>query len=403
MTLLLPRVAAECPGKKQWYTCSKNNFRGCCSVDPCSSGICPDSDNTVQTTLSTLSTAKATVPSDRAPATGATSPIAGITTLPPTSSQGSITSSIASRSTAQTIVSSTDTPAAGSGDNHGALIGGVVGGILALLLLIALILLMVYRSRRKRGKQFTLLRWGPSAEKIGKGASTTGRDIGPAPRDISLDVPKSKPTSSRPAYIPQLLLPGPISSSTPPSNRPPSRAPNPYNLRIPSVRSSLTTHPSTPPSPGYSTPSIPSVSSLRPAPLNPHRADITPELSDTGFYRQRAELAAYSQSELINVPPERRRMPPRPDQDQDQDQDAGDGDGNGTQAHQPARPSIITPDGVVLCANFDRRLPRDDPYPRDRGAGDGQVLSFVNYPSRDSILPAYREEWRKSYESGKGV
>lgn len=31
-----------CPGTKQFYTCSVKSFKGCCSVDPCNLGVCPD-------------------------------------------------------------------------------------------------------------------------------------------------------------------------------------------------------------------------------------------------------------------------------------------------------------------------------------------------------------------------
>jgi hypothetical protein len=120
-------------------------------------------------------------------------------------------------------------------------------------------------------------------------------------------------------------------------------------------------------------------------PPAPDRADTTPELFDTGFYRQRAELAAYSQSELINIPPERRQANSNPDTDQ---------------PPQPQLPSIITPEGVILGANFDYRVPGDDPYP---GSGEGisHVLSFMQF--EEGGRRERREEWRKSFESRTGV
>lgn len=40
--LVLARQSNTCTGKKQWYVCTKRNFQGCCTTDPCTSGVCPD-------------------------------------------------------------------------------------------------------------------------------------------------------------------------------------------------------------------------------------------------------------------------------------------------------------------------------------------------------------------------
>ena len=42
--LLFPRqLAGTCTdSSKQWYVCTTGNFRGCCSSDPCTAGVCPD-------------------------------------------------------------------------------------------------------------------------------------------------------------------------------------------------------------------------------------------------------------------------------------------------------------------------------------------------------------------------
>jgi len=37
-----PIPYTECPSGYQWYTCAKNDFAGCCSVDPCDLDACPD-------------------------------------------------------------------------------------------------------------------------------------------------------------------------------------------------------------------------------------------------------------------------------------------------------------------------------------------------------------------------
>ncbi|KAJ5555306.1 hypothetical protein N7461_003776 [Penicillium sp. DV-2018c] len=45
MESLFPRAYHECPAGKQWYVCTAGDFQGCCSTDPCTSGVCPDSDH----------------------------------------------------------------------------------------------------------------------------------------------------------------------------------------------------------------------------------------------------------------------------------------------------------------------------------------------------------------------
>lgn len=82
--------------------------------------------------------------------------------------------------------------------------------------------------------------------------------------------------------------------------------------------------------------------------------ETTPELGDTGFYRQRAELAAYSQSELINIPHERRRpiSIPNPVADSLSPKPSSSSPEN---PHKPSGGTkIITSDGVLLSANFER-------------------------------------------------
>lgn len=74
----------------------------------------------------------------------------------------------------------------------------------------------------------------------------------------------------------------------------------------------------------------------------------TPELGDTGFYRPRIELATHPQSELINIPPGQRTRRhyhnPRPSPNHGH----GHGQGGAQSKH------IVTPDGAILAANFER-------------------------------------------------
>ena len=39
----------SCSTGTNWYVCSKNGFRGCCSVDPCDLSACPDNSATSST------------------------------------------------------------------------------------------------------------------------------------------------------------------------------------------------------------------------------------------------------------------------------------------------------------------------------------------------------------------
>ncbi|GIJ87419.1 hypothetical protein Asppvi_006325 [Aspergillus pseudoviridinutans] len=397
MTLHLARQANTCTGSKQWYVCSKGNFHGCCSVDPCNTGVCPDQDG--QTTLSIATTATT---SKAASTTTASSPTTAITTAPSTSSQGDIPGIIPTRTVTQAVApaTGTDTAGASSGHDHGALIGGVVGGVLALILLSGLFFLL-YRSRKKRGKRFVLLRWrvprGDNHENASTVASSRGLGAGNEGRLLdapasncntranpvvnqALPVPASEPTSTTSKTISQASTHANASTS---KTSAPAETTHHSSMSSVPLASSTTNHPS----PDLNL-NISTSTSTSPQPPAPDRADTTPELSDTGFYRQRAELAAYSQSELINIPPERRQLQIPPAQHTNPDPD---------QPPQPQLPSIITPDGVILDANFDYRVPRDDPYP---GSGErlGHVLSFMHFEEEGR-----REEWRKSFESGTGV
>lgn len=166
----------SCPGNKQWYACTKGNFHGCCSSDPCNSGICPDdSQGTDQpgsrsNPVTSLTSAPTT---NSPPTTTATKPTtspktgSGASASPPTtvmSSSSSLPSAetlTAAPETASTTGSNSGGSSASSDSSvHGGLIGGVVAGsVAAFLLVVGIILLVCYRSRKKRGKGFTLLGW----------------------------------------------------------------------------------------------------------------------------------------------------------------------------------------------------------------------------------------------------
>lgn len=116
------------------------------------------------------------------------------------------------------------------------------------------------------------------------------------------------------------------------------------------------------------------------------KPETTPELGDTGFYRQRAELATYSQSELINIPPERRHphftaSSPSPTSLPNSNSNSPPQ----TTRTSRSRTKIITPDGVLLSANFER-LPGCEDYATSFAQHfDGLGIQLVE----EEILPAY--------------
>lgn len=94
----------------------------------------------------------------------------------------------------------------------------------------------------------------------------------------------------------------------------------------------------------------------------------TPELGDTGFYRPRIELATHPQSELINVPPGQRTRrhyhSPRPGPSPRPSPNHGHGQGGVQPKH------IVTPDGAILAANFER----------SSSGARGHATSFAEVP-----------------------
>lgn len=123
--LLSPRQAPNtCYGGKQWYVCSAGNFHGCCSSDPCSTGICADDDEST-TSISSIPTGTTPSPTSAEVSPAAFSTSDGVTGNPTTSPT----------STAVTTPIST-----GAESPHkGVLIGGIVGAISGLILMAALI------------------------------------------------------------------------------------------------------------------------------------------------------------------------------------------------------------------------------------------------------------------------
>lgn len=121
--------------------------------------------------------------------------------------------------------------------------------------------------------------------------------------------------------------------------------------------------------------------------------ETTSELGDTGFYRQRAELATFSQSELINIPHERRHPAPTPtiiptsSSSHSYPTLSSSSPFSSNDNHHKLRGTkIITPDGVLLSANFERFPGCDDYATSFAQCFDGLGIQLVE----EEVLPSYR-------------
>ncbi|RWQ96313.1 hypothetical protein C8Q69DRAFT_498000 [Paecilomyces variotii] len=63
MKIYFPRQANTCQAPLQFYRCSKGDFVGCCTADPCDTGVCPDGDGPKTTADTTTAAAATSLPS----------------------------------------------------------------------------------------------------------------------------------------------------------------------------------------------------------------------------------------------------------------------------------------------------------------------------------------------------
>ncbi|KAJ5594423.1 uncharacterized protein N7459_000631 [Penicillium hispanicum] len=453
MDSLVPRTDNTCTGNKQWYVCSAGDFRGCCSSDPCTSGVCPDDDgstkSTTKTTSTTSSTSSESTSSSKSLTTISTTTQATTTsgTVPVTSlTTSSDTTQITSLSGASTIQSATSTSTAtattGKPSSHAAIIGGIVGGV-AGLVMIAVLLFCWWRRPRERSFNVKFRRSVSSQHLHGREVtSRTKTDLSPSESEplrlhgehpVDTTRPSEQPidgSSGSFPSLPNLALSRTGSNqnsntnsyftgqgaSTAPSLSVPDLSTGPTGSAVTlitmnsgnpalSTTRDLPNRPPMNPSSGEIFPSV------------PRRPGYIPELSDTGFWRQRAELASHSQSELINKPLEQRRRqnlhhqhrhPPRhhkPGRSWDSSSSSSTAAnsvipspssatsvGNMSprlMARNTAR-QVVTADGVVLGANLDRfsggKDKDEEDQDRDRVKGkrrsqdpENHVMSFMTY------------------------
>ncbi|KAJ5857408.1 hypothetical protein N7455_008302 [Penicillium solitum] len=401
---IIPRDFNDCTGDKLWYVCTAGNFRGCCSSDPCTTGICPD-DTLSLTTAGVIGllpnvprTTTTSSTSTSSTSTSSTSTLSGSTTVLSTdpsttaSPPSSTASSIASETPAGSETS--NTPSAPS-SNLGAIIGGVIGGIVVLVICAVLLFCCCRRKREygKREKGSTLVSWYPSSFKH--------KDRANAPEMKGALSPSDSETNNSLSAV----------SPFTPDNIRGSKILTP-DLALGSSSLSFISHshhksPLVPPTKPHPSELIASV---------PPRQGFTPELPDTCFHRLRAELASYSQSELINVPIEQRQrqqnntksrtsprawespaLAPIPSSRASSARGTGNGSGhshsnsNGSSPGRNQAGRVITAEGVVLGANLDR-------YSNGMEIGDSQaqgergrraergetdhVMSFMQYAGR---------------------
>ncbi|KAJ5210509.1 Adenovirus E3 region protein CR2 [Penicillium cf. griseofulvum] len=432
---LAPREVNSCTGAKQWYVCTAGNFRGCCSSDPCTTGICPDSDEddsftftmtklpkigtpkTITTSsTSTSSESTAALSTDSSMITPVPSPTVSFITsetstssktplVTLTTSEISISSdtSMALGATGITALSSVAaaSPSSASSNtgsaaspNLGAIIGGVVGGV-AVLVICAILLFCCRRHKRKYGKRengSTLVSWYPYGLMRKDRATASEMKGALSPSDSEANNPSSavSPFTTDSTRASTILIPDPtvVSSST-----------------------SLISHSRCQTSPGP--PNKAHTNELFAS--VPSRQGFTPELQDTGFHRLRAELASYSQRELINIPMEQRQRqqnhiksrtgprvwePPalapiasphasRRGTDNGRGHSHSNSNGGSPGRNQAGR--VITAEGVVLGANLDRysngmevgqsQAQGERGRKVERGETD-HVMSFMQYGGR---------------------
>lgn len=396
---IIPRDSNTCTGTKQWYVCTAGNFRGCCSSDPCTTGICPDdSDNDTLslTTAGFIGLLPNVTP--RTTTTSSTSTLSGSITVLSTdtsttvSPPSSTTSSITSETSAGSETS--NTPSVPS-SNLGAIIGGVVGGI-AVLVICAVLLFCCCRRKREYGKRekgSTLVSW--------YSYGFTRKDRANAPEMKGALSPSDSETNN------SLNAVSPFTTD----NTRGSIILTP-DLALGSSSTSLISYSPhktspVPPTKPHSNELIASV---------PSRQAFTPELPDTCFHRLRAELASHSQSELINVPMEQRQRQQNhtksraslrawespalvsiPSSRASSARGTGNGSGhshsnsNGSSTGRNQAGRVITAEGIVLGANLDRYSNGieigDSQAQGERGrkaerGGTDHVMSFMQYAGR---------------------
>ncbi|KAJ6114990.1 hypothetical protein N7486_000768 [Penicillium sp. IBT 16267x] len=276
MDHLVSRTDTTCTGNKLWYVCSVGDYKGCCSSNPCTSGVCPDDDTTTSSTTKTTTTSKSSSTSSDSSTSTSSSTETVATATAETTSFSSATGSTSPSTIASATSTSTSTaaPISSSSSNHSAIIGGVIG-VIAVFQIIAVILFCFWKRRqRMKNTETRIIDPGqlPSPWHMGRTGNypvngSTYPHFEPSVADIHDNTTISALTG------------GPNTSTT--------------SLSLAGGATCAKT-----------TPTIPTAELLASI---PRRAGYTPELPGTTTRRMRAELPMDSQRDLINVPPNQRQ------------------------------------------------------------------------------------------------
>ncbi|EPS26711.1 hypothetical protein PDE_01649 [Penicillium oxalicum 114-2] len=447
MEVLSRRVSTSCTGSKLWYVCSAGGgFMGCCSSDPCTTGICPDEDSNSASYASAASSSSSSPSSSlsssilNASASSVLStaikvspstvlqnfPSSSLSTLSTSTASSSAPTASAESSQSPALPSPSDVAANVASPSKAPMIGGIVGALAALILLILLCWsCCCSRKKNRLGKSF-----GPAFQRLSKRCSN-GRENS-SPTKTELFFLEKRPTRPMNDSLHSHQRP------LPPNN--PSEQDN-TSMTNPTANSATTAPTISFNSSGFSTlgSGILSISSdgfvrlpslRRASPPGemlgtiPQSNQSAVELSDTGFYRQRAELSAHSQRELINVPLENRRGASPLAQDFLTESNhatatattgrsspeglvlnsASATDHSEVEAasltNRETVRKIVTREGIVLGSNLEQYSPvvgsGSARTPSADGSGNRHVLSFMTFGAENSGIPGARETPRRA-------
>ncbi|KAJ5798071.1 uncharacterized protein N7503_007367 [Penicillium pulvis] len=284
---LVPRTDTTCTGNKLWYVCTAGDYKGCCSSNPCTSGICPDDDTTTSSITKTTTTSKSSSTSSNDSTSTSSTEGATTATAEATSSASTMGSSspgtIASTTSTST---STAAPVTSSSSSHSAIIGGAIGGIVAFLFIAVILFFCWKRRQRMKNTEPLIIDHGqlPSSWRMGRARKYgNGKHKDPLLKEQVINIRHKG--STYPHFEPSITD---------------------YheNTVISALAGGLNVSRTSPSPAGDAScaetiPAIPTAELLAPIPKRPGH---TPELPDTMARRMRAELPSDSQRDLINVP-----------------------------------------------------------------------------------------------------
>ncbi|KAJ9267772.1 hypothetical protein DTO195F2_106 [Paecilomyces variotii] len=372
MKIYFPRQANTCEAPLQFYRCSKGDFVGCCTADPCDTGVCPDGDGPKTTADTTTAAAATSLPSTAtsreetttypvsiqipqsntetssiATTSSGTHSDSIVQTTQPITSQHTSTTSTTSASRAIGTSSGTNAAFASATSNsssgsHSGSIGGLLGGWC----------LCGRNDKTHRGptdasaaEGFLCARGRRHSveERLGKGVKKDHS----RQQSESSTVPSGTSDYEKKAS-PSLGSPGKAGGG-----------------RL------MTTLEEDPCPLLASNPIIPTAE--LPASI-PSRPDTTPELADTGRSPGRSELPPHADRELINIPIEARANA------RSWRVNRNHGPVTSNQAHIKT-----TRDGAIMRPNMNHESEEDTPssYLRERG----HIMSFMQYGNYNGTPP----------------